>query len=54
MAAGHHMLAAIFDPFDRTAGFHCQERHQHDVFADQVNFLTEATADVGDDDADIL
>ena len=27
MAAGHHMLAAVFDPFDRPSGFHRQQRH---------------------------
>ena len=54
MAAGHHVLGAILDPFNRPAGFHRQQRHQYDVFADQMNFLAEAAADIGDDHADIL
>ena len=54
MAAGHHVLAAVLDPFHRPAGFHRQQRHQHDVLADQMNLLAEAAADIGNDHADIL
>src|SRR5262249_2005382 len=54
MAASHHVLAAVFDPFDWTSGFHRKQGNQHDVFANQMNLLTEASADVGNDHANIL
>ena len=42
VTAGHHVLGAVLDPFYRPAGFHRQQRHQHDVLADQVNLLAES------------
>src|SRR5262249_24392286 len=54
MAASHHVLAAVFDPFDWASGFHREQRNQDDVFTNQVNLLTEAAADVGNDHANIL
>ncbi len=54
VAAGHHVLAAILDPLHRPAGLHGHQRGQHGVLADQVNLLTEAAADVGHDDADVV
>src|SRR4029077_6178950 len=53
-AAGHHVLTAIFDPLDWAAGFDRKKRDQDDVFADKMNLLAEAAADVGNDDAYIL
>src|SRR4030095_4095150 len=52
--AGHHVLAPVLDPFDRPAAFHRQERNQYDILANQMNLLTEATADVGDDHSNVL
>ncbi len=54
MARGHHVLAAIFDPLDRPSGFDGQEADYDDVLAYQVDLLTEAAADVRNDDPDIL
>src|SRR4029077_16597711 len=54
MASRHHVLGAIFDPFDRPAGFHGEERDHDDIFPDQMDLLAETAADVGNDDAYIL
>src|SRR4030095_8726912 len=52
--AGHHVLAPSLDPFDGLAAFHRQEQNQYDILANQMNLLTEATADVGNDHSNVL
>ena len=54
VAAGHHVLAAVFDPFDRPATFHRKKRDQDGVFTNQMDFLAKPAADVGNDDANVL
>ena len=54
VAAGHHVLAAVLDPLHGPAGLDRHQRRQDGVLPDEMNLLTEAAADVGDDDAHVL
>src|SRR5581483_9785026 len=54
MAPGHHVLAAVLDPFDGPAALDREQAYDHDVLADQMDLLPEAAADVGNDDADVF
>ena len=54
VAGGHHVLVPVLDPLHRPAGLHGQQRHDHHVLPDQMDLLSEAAADVRDDDPDVV
>ena len=47
--AGQQVFAAIFDPFDRHAGFFSRQRNQGDVWV-HPGFGAETAANIGGDD----
>ncbi len=54
VSAGHHMLAAVFEPFHWPPGFHGEQRNQNDILADQMNLLAKTSSDIGNDHSNIL